>query len=92
MQRCRALSETQHTIPLVGTSYVISRDRSPIGNTQPADFHVMDKRPTPFESLLNAYRLGEEAGLRYIYMGNVPGEAAPTRCPNYWKPVIPRNG
>ncbi|MBN1653245.1 MAG: AmmeMemoRadiSam system radical SAM enzyme [Deltaproteobacteria bacterium] len=56
------------------------------------DFHVMDKQPTPLESLLKAHGLGEEAGLRYIYMGNVPGEAAPTRCPNCWKPVIQRSG
>jgi pyruvate formate lyase activating enzyme len=56
------------------------------------DFHVMDKQPTPLESLLKAHRLGEEAGLRYIYVGNVPGEAAPTRCPNCWKPVIKRSG
>ncbi|MBN1652238.1 MAG: AmmeMemoRadiSam system radical SAM enzyme [Deltaproteobacteria bacterium] len=56
------------------------------------DFQLMDSQPTPMESLLRAYRFGEEAGLRYIYLGNVSGETTPTRCPQCWKPVINRRG
>ena len=31
--------------------------------------------PTPIATLLQAQEIGREAGLRYVYVGNVPGEA-----------------
>jgi len=35
--------------------------------------------PTPVPTLKKAQEIGHEAGLRYVYLGNVPGEAD-TRC------------
>ncbi len=37
-------------------------------------FRLTDRPPTPLESLLEARRIGLDAGLRYVYTGNVPGE------------------
>jgi pyruvate formate lyase activating enzyme len=38
-------------------------------------YQMRDRRATPVETLLRAKEIGEEAGLRYVYVGNVPGEA-----------------
>ncbi len=35
--------------------------------------------PTPLATLQEAQRIGQEAGLRYVYMGNVPGDSN-TNC------------
>jgi pyruvate formate lyase activating enzyme len=45
------------------------------------DYQYTDKEATPLETLEQAYDLGKEAGVRYIYMGNVPGSSADTHCP-----------
>ncbi len=37
-------------------------------------FNMMDARPTPVETIRRARRIGLEAGLRYVYAGNVPGD------------------
>ncbi len=37
-------------------------------------YRLTDRPPTPLESLLEARRIGLDAGLRYVYTGNVPGE------------------
>ncbi len=37
-------------------------------------YRLTDRPPTPLESLLEARRIGRDAGLRYVYTGNVPGE------------------
>lgn len=48
---------------------------------------------TPTASLERAYRLGKEAGLRYIYMGNVPGsKSESTYCHNCGRMLIERLG
>ena len=39
------------------------------------DYKMTDVPPTPFETLDRAREIGLEAGLRYVYVGNVPGEA-----------------
>ncbi|MGI6209868.1 MAG: AmmeMemoRadiSam system radical SAM enzyme [Anaerolineae bacterium] len=36
-------------------------------------FELMDRPPTPLETLQLARQIGLEAGLRYVYLGNVPG-------------------
>ena len=36
-------------------------------------YKYLDSRTTPMESLERAFEIGKAAGLRYIYMGNVPG-------------------
>jgi len=37
--------------------------------------------PTPVSVMKTALELGKTAGLKYIYMGNVPGESLDTYCP-----------
>lgn len=48
---------------------------------------------TPSERLDRAYTLGREEGLRYIYVGNVPGDPRQhTACPSCGEVVIERQG
>jgi len=48
-----------------------------------ADYKMTDRRSTPIETLEMAGRIGAQAGLKYIYCGNVPGHADErTRCPS----------
>ena len=57
------------------------------------DFAMRDRPPTPPESLARAYDLGREAGLRYVYVGNVPDqERSTTFCPNCGERLIERQG
>ncbi len=56
-------------------------------------YKQMDSRPTPVETLELACELGHEAGLKYIYMGNVPGAGAEdTMCPSCGKMMVRRMG
>lgn len=49
--------------------------------------------PTPLETLKTAARIAAEEGMKYIYIGNVPGnEMADTRCPSCGSVVIKRTG
>jgi pyruvate formate lyase activating enzyme len=49
--------------------------------------------PTPTDTLRRARQIGLEAGLRYVYIGNVPGEEGEsTLCPACGKVVIGRIG
>ncbi len=50
--------------------------------------------PTPVELLKEARRRAMDIGLRYVYVGNVPGymEGQTTFCPNCKMPVIVRAG
>ncbi|MGD9497326.1 MAG: AmmeMemoRadiSam system radical SAM enzyme [Armatimonadota bacterium] len=43
-------------------------------------YRFTDRPPTPVETLQRARALGLSAGLRYVYLGNVPGEQN-TLCP-----------
>ena len=36
-------------------------------------YKLTDRPPTPVETLIMASEIGKQAGLRYVYMGNVPG-------------------
>ncbi|RIB35083.1 MAG: AmmeMemoRadiSam system radical SAM enzyme [Candidatus Nanoclepta minutus] len=48
---------------------------------------------TPIETLERHARIAKEEGIRYVYIGNVPGhELENTYCPNCGKPVIERKG
>jgi pyruvate formate lyase activating enzyme len=54
-----------------------------------------DQRDTTPEDLLRAVEIGREAGLRYIYAGNLPGRvgnAEDTRCPQCSETLIRRYG
>jgi pyruvate formate lyase activating enzyme len=56
------------------------------------DYQFTDVRATPLEVLKKADALGKKAGLRYVYMGNVPGEATQTLCPKCGRSLIRRLG
>lgn len=43
------------------------------------DYNLLDSYPTPLESLKEARRIGNEAGLQYVYLGNV-FEGSDTYC------------
>jgi pyruvate formate lyase activating enzyme len=49
--------------------------------------------PTPVDSLIRAAGIGRDAGLRYVYVGNVPGgEGENTACPSCGELLIDRSG
>jgi pyruvate formate lyase activating enzyme len=57
------------------------------------DYKMYDRGPTPQSTLYRAYKLGREAGLRYVYVGNMPGARLEnTYCPGCGKTVIKRWG
>ncbi len=56
-------------------------------------YKLTDRPPTPVQTLKTAHEIGLEAGLRYVYTGNVPGEAAEkTFCYDCGKVLIDRWG
>ncbi len=56
-------------------------------------FRMKDVSPTPAATLHRAKRHGMEAGLHYVYTGNLPGDdSEKTRCPQCGKVVIDRHG
>lgn len=59
------------------------------------DYKMTDNGRTPARTLLRAYEIGREAGLRYIYPGNLPGrvgEAESTWCPHCSALLVERIG
>ncbi len=60
-----------------------------------ADYKMDDTRSTNAEDLLRAVKIGREAGLRYIYAGNLPGmvgEWEDTRCAHCGETLVSRYG
>jgi len=58
-------------------------------------YRMSDVERTPPSTLLRAARIGERAGLRFVYAGNLPGVVAGlehTRCPSCSTLVIERSG
>jgi len=56
---------------------------------------MQDQRDTTVEDLLRAVEIGRDAGLRYMYAGNLPGmveEWEDTRCPQCSETLIRRYG
>ncbi|SPE60835.1 conserved hypothetical protein [Verrucomicrobia bacterium] len=49
--------------------------------------------PTPVDTLVQAREAARAEGLRFVYIGNVPGleDAGTTRCPNCRKAVVERD-
>lgn len=57
------------------------------------NYQMSDGQPTPLDKLEEAAEIGRQAGLNYIYLGNVPGESySDTVCPGCQKVVIERRG
>jgi len=54
------------------------------------DYKVRDGGATPVKTLQKAKSLGREAGLKYIYVGNVMGEDRDTDCPKCGDTLIRR--
>nr|WP_022856069.1 AmmeMemoRadiSam system radical SAM enzyme [Thermodesulfobacterium thermophilum] len=56
-------------------------------------YQMLDKDFTPVETLQKAYEIGTEAGLNYVYIGNVPGNPYEnTYCPRCQTLLIERKG
>jgi len=59
------------------------------------DYRMIEPGNTPVQTLLRAAEIGREAGLHYVYAGNIPGrvdEYEDTHCPNCSKTLIRRTG
>ncbi len=55
------------------------------------DYEMLDRGPTPLQTLLRAETIGKKAGLRYIYLGNVAREEN-TYCPECGALLVRRIG
>ena len=56
-------------------------------------YRLTDRPATPLETLVEARRIGLDAGLRYVYTGNVPGEEGEsTYCYRCGKLLVDRMG
>jgi len=56
-------------------------------------YKMMDRQATPVATLQKARKIGQEAGLRYVYEGNIPGKGGEnTYCPGCGTELISRFG
>lgn len=56
-------------------------------------YQMQDTEPTPIATLTKALEIGRKAGLRYVYMGNVPGDKSEnTFCHGCGMLLIEREG
>jgi pyruvate formate lyase activating enzyme len=55
-------------------------------------YKLLDQPITPVATLQRARSIGIEAGLRYVYEGNVPGQGEDTTCWKCHKTIIKRTG
>ena len=55
-------------------------------------YRMVDRPPTPIERLVRGRELGREAGLAYVYLGNLPGEGETTACSQCGARLIERAG
>lgn len=55
-------------------------------------YRLVDRGPTPVQTLERAREIGQKAGLRYVYIGNAPGEGEETHCGECGARVIERSG
>jgi pyruvate formate lyase activating enzyme len=59
------------------------------------DYKMDDAPPTPSSALVRAAEIGQEAGLRYVYAGNLPGRVGSledTHCPSCAALLVRRRG
>jgi len=57
------------------------------------DYQMLNLAPTPVATLEKAYAIARDKGLRYPYVGNVPGHPGNhTYCPSCGKAVVERSG
>ena len=55
-------------------------------------YRMVDRHPTPIQTLETAKTIGQDVGLQYVYIGNLPGEGESTVCPLCGTKVITRSG
>ncbi len=58
-------------------------------------YRMRDPSATPIETLRKAHAIGRDAGLDFVYIGNLPGEEAAaecTWCPSCREPLVERIG
>ena len=56
-------------------------------------YKMTDRPPTPHHTLVRAREIGLNEGLRYVYVGDIPGDSGEnTLCPNCGKLLIERVG
>jgi pyruvate formate lyase activating enzyme len=56
------------------------------------DYKMSGHGPTPLETLEEAVRIGRQAGLRYVYQGNLPGgDGGDTHCPKCGQALVTRS-
>ncbi len=55
-------------------------------------YKLIDQPITPVSTLARARQIGFDAGLRYVYEGNIPGEGEDTFCPGCRKTLVKRIG
>ncbi|MGC9517712.1 MAG: AmmeMemoRadiSam system radical SAM enzyme [Methanomicrobiales archaeon] len=56
-------------------------------------YQMQEVPPTPMKSMEQAYKIAKEAGIRYVYMGNIPGDTGGnTYCYDCGELLIERNG
>jgi len=55
-------------------------------------YKLIDQPLTPLKTLQRARQIGIDAGLRYVYEGNIPGEGEDTLCWNCKETLIERVG
>lgn len=59
------------------------------------DYKMQDNGATPISTLMKAAEIATEAGLKYIYLGNKPGQVGEwenTRCPSCRETLVERYG
>lgn len=56
------------------------------------DHRMLDRARTPTSTLHRAREIASDAGLRFVYLGNVAGPGNDTRCPACGQVVIERTG
>jgi len=56
------------------------------------DYTYTEARATPMSTLRRAAEIGREEGIRFVYIGNVPGEGDLTCCPRCGRELIRRSG
>jgi pyruvate formate lyase activating enzyme len=57
------------------------------------NYHVEDIQMTPLATMEHAYDIGRKAGLKFVYLGNVPGHFSETTvCSKCGKAVVQRTG
>jgi len=55
-------------------------------------YKVLDLPETPIQTLDKAFEIAKEEGLKFVYLGNVPGYKENTYCPNCGELLVERFG